>query len=112
MGWWINGNARTDGVDMALTYQESAELMSDQIFRDRIKVACLHYADYISAEPANTPAHNTRYRWAQQTMINPDNTVVTVTPAVVMQEAVQEQGSAISDTDLQVAVETAINKIM
>jgi hypothetical protein len=45
-------------------------------------------------------------------MINPDNTVVTVTPAVVMQETVQEQGSAISDTDLQVAVETAINKIM
>ena len=33
-------------------------------------------------------------------------------PTTVMQDAVQEQGAEISDADLQVAVETAVNQML
>ena len=97
---------------MALTYAESAALMGDASFRDRVKVSCLHYADYISGEGASVPAHNTRYKWAQATFINPDAAAGQVTPTVVMDAAVQDQGAAIDDAGLQAATETAINKMM
>ena len=45
---------------MALTYEESAALMNDQDFRSRVMVACLKFADYITAEANDVPAHNTR----------------------------------------------------
>jgi hypothetical protein len=97
---------------MPLTYEDSAALMNDNAFRGRVKVACLTYADYISGEAANVPAHNTRYKWAQQCFQSPDATAQQVTPAVVMDPSVQQDGAAIVDTELQVAVETAVNKIL
>ena len=97
---------------MALTYEESAALMSDVAFRDRIKVACLKYANYIVDEAANVPAHNTRIKWAQNCMTNPDGAAINVQPTVVMTADVQTDGAAITDADLQVAVETSINKLM
>lgn len=95
-----------------MTYEESATLMKDAVFQSRIKVGCLHYADYISDEPANTPAHNTRYRWAQNTMNAPDVTASNIAPTVVMDDKVQTSGAAITDADLQIAVETAVNKLL
>ncbi len=103
---------------MALTYDQSAALMSDAAFRGRVKVACLHYADYITGEAPSTPAHSTRTKYAQATMINPDSAAAQVTPTVVMDAAVQDAGltpegaSAIDDAGLQAATETAINKMM
>jgi hypothetical protein len=97
---------------MALTYEQSSELMSDLIFRGRVKVACLKFADYIVGEPANTPAHSTRIKWAQQTMTMPDASAATVTPAVVMDAAVQQDGANITDAALQSATENAINKML
>jgi hypothetical protein len=97
---------------MALTYEQSAALMKDAAFIDRIKVACLKFADYILAEPVTTPAHNTRYRWALQTTNSPDNTAQQITPPVVMDSAVQQDGAAITDAALQTTVETVINKLM
>lgn len=97
---------------MALDYTQSADLMNDPAFRGRIKVACLHYADYISGEAASVPAHSTRLRWAHQTFQMPDASAAQVTPAVVMDAAVQQDGAAITDTALQSAVENAINKMM
>jgi hypothetical protein len=96
----------------ALDYAGSAALMADQAFRDRIKVASLHYAQYIIGESPSVTAHNTRYRWAQNTMVAPDTTVAQITPAVVMQDSVQQQGAAITDADLQTAVETTVNQLM
>ena len=49
---------------MALTYTASAALMADVDFVNRVKVACLRYADFIFNEAINTPAHSTRIRWA------------------------------------------------
>jgi hypothetical protein len=97
---------------MALTYEQSADLMNDQTFRGRIKVACLKYADYISGEAAATPAHVTRQKWAQQTFAMPDAAAGQITPTVVMDAAVQQDGAAVTDAVLQSATENAINKMM
>lgn len=97
---------------MALTYEQSAELMADPTFRGRVKVACLTYANYIVGEAANVPAHNTRIKWAQQTFAMPEASASQVTPIVVMDSAVQTDGSAITDTALQSAVENAVNKML
>jgi len=97
---------------MALTYAESAALMRDPAFVDRVKVACLKFADFILNEPTTTPAHNTRLRWAQQTETNPDLIAQQTTPPTVMDAAVQADGSAITDANLQSAVETTINRMM
>lgn len=97
---------------MALTYEQSATLMSDTTFRSRVKVACLTYARYITDEASTTPAHSTRVRWAQQTLMNPDGAVEQVTPTTVMDAAVQAAGSAITDPGLQSAVENSVNKLL
>jgi hypothetical protein len=97
---------------MALDYAQSAALMADQAFRDRVKVACLKYAAYISDEAPNTPAHNSREKWAQQCYVSPDGVAGQVTPPVVMDGAVQANGESITDTDLQSAVENVVNKLM
>jgi len=97
---------------MALTYADSAALMTDGPFISRVKVACLKYADFILNEATSTTGHNTRIRWAHQATSNPDLTAQQTTPPVVMDAAVQTNGSTITDADLQVAVETTINKLM
>lgn len=104
---------------MALTYQQSADLMNNPSFRGRAKVCCLKYADFIIGEPTSTPAHNTRLRWAQQTFSNPDGAALQVTPPTVMDPAVQGAGidaatgdSTLNDTGLQSAVEGVVNKML
>lgn len=101
-----------------LTYEESATLMTNAIFQGRVKVACLTYARYITDEGANTPAHSTRIRWAQQTLMMPDAAAGQVSPTVVMDAAVQaaaidaDGDSTIDDPGLQSATENAVNKIL
>lgn len=97
---------------MALTYTESDQLGKDPVFIGRVKVACLNFANYILGEAASTPAHNTRYQWAQQTYKMPDTIAQQVTPPTVQQSQVQTDGSAILDSDLQTAVETTVNEML
>jgi hypothetical protein len=97
---------------MALTYTESSNLMIDIEFRGRIKVACLTFADYISGEEPSVAAHNTRLKWAQSVFASPDAVAAGIQPTVVMDPSVQAAGSAITDADLQAAVETTVNKIL
>ena len=86
--------------------------MKDPVFVSRIKVACLHYASYIADEASNVPAHNTRMKWAQNTMAAPDTAAYAVAPTVVMDGQVQTDGAAITDAALQTAVESSLNKLM
>lgn len=95
-----------------MTYEESAALMTDSAFRGRVKVAALKYADSIMGEATNTPAHNTRERWALMTMQNPDGTAAQLQPPTVMDAAVQAAGAEIDDEALQASVETVVNKMM
>lgn len=97
---------------MPLDYAQTAALMNDGAFRDRVKVACLHFAEYIVGEAASVPAHNTRYKWAQNTLIMPDAAVAQVMPTLVMDPAVQDQGAAVTDPELQSATENAVNKLI
>jgi hypothetical protein len=97
---------------MALDYAGSATLIDNTAFRSRVKIACLSFAHYIIDEPSNTAAHNTRVRWAHNTLAMPDTAVMNVTPTVVMDDKVQAQGETISDADLQVAVEEALDKLL
>ena len=91
-----------------LDYESSAQLMNDMNFRGRVKVACLHFATYIQGEAASVAAHNTRYKWAQQCVMQPDIQSQQFTPAVVMDPNVQTAGDSIDDAALQTATETAI----
>lgn len=97
---------------MALTYEETAELMKDQIFRSRVTVACTKYASYITDEQPNVPAHPTRYKWAQQTLVAPDVSANNVMPTVVWDASVQVSGAAVTDPELQGAVEIAVQKLI
>jgi len=97
---------------MALTYEQSSDLMNDGVFRGRVKVGCITYARYITDEAPTVPAHSTRTKWAQQTLINPDAAAAQVTPTVVMDAAVQADGTAVTDEALQGAVEAAVNKLL
>jgi len=97
---------------MALSYAESADLMKDAAFISRIKVACLTYASYIYNEASNVAGHSSRLRWAQNTMQAPDVSANAIAPTVVMDPNVQAQGAAITDAELQTAVENAANKLI
>ena len=101
-----------------MTYEESATLMNNSIFRNRVKVSCLKFADSIMIEPASVPAHNTRMKWAQNTYQQPDMTASQITPPVTIDPAVQtaaidpDGDSSISDAALQSAVEVTVTKII
>ena len=97
---------------MALDYAASADLMNDQGFRGRVKVASLKYATYIVNEAPSVEAHSARYRWAQATFAQPDMAAANITPMVVMDPSVQQDGAAVSDAALQSAVEAIVNKIL
>jgi hypothetical protein len=86
--------------------------MNDAVFRGRVKCACLKFADYVLGEAPNVPAHNSRQKWASNTVIAPDVSANLVTPTVVMDAAVQDAGAGITDAALQGVVETAINKML
>jgi hypothetical protein len=95
-----------------MTYDESNALMSDAAFKGRVKVAVLKYAGSIMIEASNVPAHNTRERWAVNTMINPDGTAAQIQPPTVMDPAIQAAGCDATDDEVQGAVETAVNKLL
>jgi hypothetical protein len=95
-----------------MTYEESAALMTDLPFRNRIMVACLNFANYIIDEIESTPAHNTRMKWAQSVYQSPAMVAAQIQPPTVMDAKVQEFGSDITDPDLQSSVETTVNKLL
>lgn len=96
-----------------MTYEESAALMIDIPFRNRVKVACLKYASFINDQPATAfDARNAFLRWANSCFLNPDQTATQVQPPTVMDTAVQEAGGSISDAGLQTAVETTVKKLI
>ena len=95
-----------------MTYEESNALSNDPTFRGRVKIACLKYASSISIEASDVPAHNTRLRWASNTMQQPDMVAGQVTPSVVIDPAVEAAGAEITDAALQASVEVAVNKML
>jgi hypothetical protein len=97
---------------MALTYEESNNLMNDFNFRGRIKVAALKFADYILNEADSVPAHRTREKWASDTFRNPEQAAMSLHPPVVMDGAIQTSGAGATDGEVQAAVEGVVNKLI
>lgn len=95
-----------------LTYDQSAQLMTDYTFKGRVKTACLKYAMSITNEASNAPAHSSRMRWAQSCYLNPDGVAAQIQPPTVMDPNVQSTGSAITDETLQGAVEAVANSLI
>jgi hypothetical protein len=95
-----------------LTYEQSAALMTDTVFRGRVKVAVLEFADKINTEPTTTPAHNSRFKWAQNSYMNPDMMAGQIQQPTVMTPQVQAAGSEVSDLELQAAVESVVESII
>ena len=95
-----------------LSYEQSAQLMSDYNFQGRIKTACLKFAAYIMNEPSNVTAHNARLKWAASCYQNPNMVAQQVQPPTVMDPNVQTQGSAIDDATLQTAVEEVVQELI
>jgi hypothetical protein len=96
----------------ALAYTDSAGLMQDIEFQGRVKVACLTFANNILGEDPATAAHNTRLKWAQQCMLNPQQAAQQCQHNVVMQPQVQAVGKDVTDADLQIATETALAQML
>lgn len=96
---------------MPLTYEESAQLMTDPQFRGRVKVACLKYADYLITSTGVLPGGQALKRWGQSVFQSPDSAAMQVQPVVVMDGSVQQYGADINDLNLQSAVETVVAKI-
>lgn len=95
-----------------MTYEETYQLMRDQIFRGRVSVACTKFASYIADEAPTVPAHPTRYKWSMATLVNPDAATTQVIPTVVWDGEVQAAGAEVTDEALQGAVETAVAKLI
>jgi hypothetical protein len=95
-----------------MTYEESAALMTDPIFRGRVKVACLKYADSIIIEAVSVAGHASRVRWAAQVFQSPDTVAQQVQPPAVMDAAVAAAGKNVTDEALQGAVEAVVNKTL
>ena len=93
-----------------MTYEESAALMQDIPFRNRIKVSAIKYAEFLLIQPVSTEAVNTKRNWARNTQVQPDQTAAALQPTVVMDGQVQLDGAAITDAALQVTVETIIQR--
>jgi len=85
-----------------MTLLESANLMINIDFRNRVKVAALQYAQYIQLQSANS---NSRASWAQRTIQSPDQAAIQLVPAVVMNVNVQQAGPDVTDLNLQAAVQ-------
>jgi hypothetical protein len=97
---------------MPLSYEELGTLMTDFAFRGRVKVAALSYADYILGEAPSVPAHNARVRWANQTYQQPDIEAQKIQNPVCMEPAVKIAGAAVTDPELQTAVEAVVNRLI
>lgn len=96
---------------MALTQEESAALMNDPVFRGRVKVCALNYAQYLSLQAA-TAGSNAKMTWMQSTVRNPDNMAATLTPPTVLNPNVQIAGAEVTDADLMAAVQAVADMIM
>jgi hypothetical protein len=86
--------------------------MSDMTFRGRIKVACLKYADSISISSVAVSSHTASVKWAFRCFQMPDTVAGEVQSPTVMDDKVQAAGSAVTDPDLQSAVEATVGKII
>ena len=103
---------------MAMTYEQSASLQNDVIFRGRVRYAVVRFADAIFLEAPAAEGHAARWRWAQAANMNPDMTAMQLQQLVVSDPAIQDAGvdasgkALVTDAALQAAVEVTAKKFI
>ena len=83
--------------------------MKDPTFYDRVKVAGLSYAQYLNLQAGNP---RSKQVWVQQTVMSPDVTATQLVNPVVLNPNVQAAGAAVTDADLQAAVQAVADSMM
>jgi hypothetical protein len=81
---------------------ESANLMNNPDFRNRVKASALQYALFIQTQPNNS---NSRANWAQRMLQSPDQMATQLAGGVVMNVNVQQGGENVTDQNLAAAVQ-------
>jgi len=76
--------------------------MNNPDFRNRVKAAALQFALYVQSQPNLS---NSRSRWVQQMLAQPDAMAATLAGSVVMNINVQQAGEAVTDQNLAAAVQ-------
>ena len=94
---------------LTLSLDQEAQLMKDLTFLGRVKAAAITYAQYLTLQPSNSAS---RANWIQATMNQPDMMAQKLVSAVVVNPNVQMAGSAISDPELQAAVQVCADALM
>ena len=101
---------------MAMTADQSADLMKSEPFRGRLQVCCVRYSDSIKTANSNAMGHVALEKWADSVYAQPVQVSIQVQPFVVMDPAVQTAGvdangiALIDDAALQGSVEAVVNK--
>lgn len=94
------------------TYLEIYGLKNDAEFKSRIGTALVNYATYLLGQPADRPWHEQEVAWSRRASVSTDDMVYRVMGFVLGDASVQADLGAISDTQLQVVVETAVSNNM
>lgn len=88
------------------TLLERANLVQDADFIKRCSQAVVKFAVYILNETPAAANHKARHRWASAAILNPMATASAIAPAVTLEASVDYGLGAVTDGDLQIAVES------
>jgi hypothetical protein len=91
------------------TYVEIAALRRSPVLKDKVSVAVSIAAIDIRNEAESAPNHRARKRWADQAMINPEGHADAMLWAVLGNPAIQSNGEASPDGDIQFVVNSLID---
>jgi hypothetical protein len=89
------------------TYLQKATLATDGEFTKRIGFAVAKFAKYILDEGEAAPNHRVRSRWATNAVMNSTGIAQQIAATVTLDPNVDTNLGAVSDNDLQAAVESA-----
>lgn len=96
---------------MAITYTDVFKLTNDTAFQQRLQVAIWRAATIVRREDVATPSHAQRDVWAKSQLTGPTNNLREVTIRVATFGQVLALGSAVTDNDLQTAVNQIVNDL-
>lgn len=97
------------------TYLELSALRRDPDFAARTEIAVAKFAVYKMDENPATAGHALAMKWAFNAIANPGSVAAGLLPALMMDFTLQSKAATpadITDGELQVAVEVAINRIL
>jgi hypothetical protein len=92
------------------TYLEKQNLALEADFQKRVTFAIAKYAQYVAATTSSTePNYFQTVTWARRTLINPNELLYKIMPALLQEAQIDVDLGAITDANLQSAVESVIN---